>query len=134
VLRFIDSVDIASRKMIAAKLAKYPAAPPAVVRRLARDVLEVARPILEHSQRLTKPDLLAIIAECGPRYAAVISHRLTIKAEEKGAAVERGAAVVAGALVPVSTGGAFARQRACVSRPVSPEAPSELTKLDSTSD
>jgi hypothetical protein len=134
VLRLIDSVDIATRKMVAAKLANYPAAPVAVVRRLARDVLDVARPILEHSQRLTRPDLLAIIAECGPRYAAVISHRLTIKAEEKVAAAECGSAAQATALVPASTGGALGRPRARIPRPVSPEAPREPRKLDSTSD
>jgi uncharacterized protein (DUF2336 family) len=126
VLRLIDSVDIATRKMIAAKLAKYPGAPAAVVRRLARDVLEVARPILERSRRLTGPDLLAIVAECGLRYAAVISHRLTDKAEEKSAATEHGSAAETRALVP---------ERACVPRPVSLEAwPREPRKLDSISD
>jgi uncharacterized protein (DUF2336 family) len=134
VLRLIDSVDIATRKMIAAKLAKYPAAPTEVVRRLARDVLEVARPILEHSQRLTRPDLLAVIAECGPSYAAVISHRLTIKTDEKVAAAERGSAAEARALVPASAGGPLGRQRACIPPPVSPEAPREPRKLDSTND
>src|ERR1051326_3250932 len=52
VLRLIDRVDVATRKIVAAKLAHYPAAPLAVVRRLARDVLEVAEPILEHSRQL----------------------------------------------------------------------------------
>ncbi len=78
VLRFIDQVDAGTRKIVAAKLASYASAPAAVVRRLARDVLEVAQPILEHSPQLTGSELLAIIAERGPQYAAVIARRLRI--------------------------------------------------------
>jgi uncharacterized protein (DUF2336 family) len=78
VLRFIDRVDAGTRKIVAAKLASYASAPVAVVRRLARDVLEVAQPILEHSPQLTGSELLAIIAERGPQYAAVIARRLRI--------------------------------------------------------
>src|SRR5260370_12727557 len=74
-LRLIDRVDVGTRKIVAAKLANYASAPAAVVRRLARDVLEVAQPILEHSPRLTGSELLAIIAELGPQYAAVIAPR-----------------------------------------------------------
>jgi len=88
VLRLLDSVDIGTRKLVAARLANYPAAPAEVVRRLARDVLEVASPILERSQSLSGPDLLAIIAERGLRYAAEISHRLPIRAESKTVAAE----------------------------------------------
>jgi uncharacterized protein (DUF2336 family) len=92
VLRLVDSVDIGTRKLVAARLANYPAAPAEVVRRLARDVLEVARPILERSQKLSGADLLAIIAERGPQYAAVISHRLPIRAESKTVAAEHASA------------------------------------------
>src|ERR1700674_2247259 len=83
VLRFIDRVDVGTRKIVAAKLADYASAPAAVVRRLARDVLEVAQPILEHSPRLTGSELLAIIAELGPPYAAVIARRLQIGQQAK---------------------------------------------------
>jgi hypothetical protein len=83
VLRFIDRVDVGTRKIVAAKLANYASAPAAVVRRLARDVLEVAQPILEHSPRLTGSELLAIIAEHGPQYAAVIARRLQIGQQAK---------------------------------------------------
>jgi hypothetical protein len=83
VLRFIDRVDVGTRKIVAAKLAHYASAPAAVVRRLARDVLEVAQPILEHSPRLTGSELLAIIVELGPQYAAVIARRLQIGQQAK---------------------------------------------------
>jgi uncharacterized protein (DUF2336 family) len=78
VLRFIDRVDISTRKIVAAKLANYSSAPAAVVRRLARDAIEVAQPILEHSPQLTGSDLLAIIAEMGPPYATAIARRLKL--------------------------------------------------------
>ncbi len=41
-LRLLDAVDVRTRMTVAAKLARYPAAPAAVVRRLAQDTIEVA--------------------------------------------------------------------------------------------
>jgi hypothetical protein len=75
VLRLIEVVDISTRAIVARKLATYGAAPEAIVRRLARDVLEVAEPVLKHSQRLSGAELLAIIQDLGPRYAEVIGAR-----------------------------------------------------------
>src|SRR4051794_13413130 len=74
-LRLIDSVDLATRATIAKKLGRYVGAPHAVVRRLARDVLEVAEPILRHSPSLTAADLGAIAADFGASHAAVIAER-----------------------------------------------------------
>jgi hypothetical protein len=45
-LRLLDAVDVSERAALAARLAEYSAAPRALVERLARDVTEVARPIL----------------------------------------------------------------------------------------
>jgi hypothetical protein len=73
-LRLIDATDLAARKALAARLAPYPAAPRAVIARLARDVLEVAEPILTQSPCLTPADLKAI-SERGPTYAAIIATR-----------------------------------------------------------
>src|SRR3954470_24076040 len=53
VLRLIDAVDQTARVAVARKIAIYPGAPPAVARRLARDTIEVAEPILRHSTVLT---------------------------------------------------------------------------------
>jgi len=46
-LRLVDAVDISERAALAARLARYPSAPRPVIERLARDVIEVATPILE---------------------------------------------------------------------------------------
>ena len=75
VLRLIEGVDLPTRAIVARKLANYPAAPQKVVERLARDVPEVAEPILKLSPRLSSVELLSIIAEFGPRYAAAIAER-----------------------------------------------------------
>src|SRR5438093_474330 len=52
-LRLVDAVDISQRAALAARLARYAAAPRPVIERLVRDVTEVARPILDHPTCLT---------------------------------------------------------------------------------
>ena len=73
VLRLIDSVDLATRVAVAKKIAAYAGAPPAVARRLARDVIEVAEPILRHCRRSTTADLDAIVRDFGWSHAAIIA-------------------------------------------------------------
>jgi len=75
VLRPIDAAEPPTRAIVAHKPAAYAAAPRPVVRRLARDAIEVAEPILRNSACLTAPELIAIIEECGPRHAAAIAAR-----------------------------------------------------------
>src|SRR5437764_7022355 len=74
-LRLIDSVDLATRVTVAKKLGSYAGAPPAVARRLARDVIEVAEPILRHSQALTAADLDSIIRDFGASHESIIAGR-----------------------------------------------------------
>jgi hypothetical protein len=51
-LRLIDAAEVSERAALAVRLASYPSAPLPVLERLARDVVEVAGPILEHSPHL----------------------------------------------------------------------------------
>jgi hypothetical protein len=74
-LRLIDAAAVSERVAIAERLATYPSAPPAVVRRLARDAIEVAEPVLLHSPCLTAVDLEAIAATCGEAHARAIATR-----------------------------------------------------------
>ena len=74
-LSLLTGVDVPARVAVARKLAAYVPTPPAVVRRLARDVFEVAEPILQSASCLTSDELIAIIKEFGPRYAAAIAAR-----------------------------------------------------------
>jgi hypothetical protein len=74
-LWLLAAVDVPTRAAVAKKLATCADAPRLVVRRLARDAFEVAEPVLRQSTRLTGDDLLAVIKDFGPRYAAVIATR-----------------------------------------------------------
>lgn len=73
-LRFIGATDVATRAIVARKLAAYDRAPRAVIQRLARDVIEVAEPILRQSPLLSPADLV-LIADCGPQHAAIVTAR-----------------------------------------------------------
>jgi uncharacterized protein (DUF2336 family) len=75
-LRLINSTDVAARAAVAERLARYPAAPRAVILRLARDVIDVAGPILRHAPGLTRADLELITVERGPGHAAIVAGRL----------------------------------------------------------
>jgi hypothetical protein len=74
-LRLIDSVDLQTRATVAKKLGPYPGTPPSVARRLARDVIEVADPILRHTQTLTVAELDAVARDFGINHAVVIAAR-----------------------------------------------------------
>ena len=88
VLRLINSVDLATRAAVAKKIAGYAGAPPAVARRLARDTIEVAEPVLRDSAVLSSVDLAAIVRDFGPGHAAVIAARETAKPTERRPAAE----------------------------------------------
>src|ERR1700688_3220470 len=75
-LRLINSTDVPARAAVAERLAHYSAAPRAVVLRLARDVIDVAGPVLRHSPGLTIADLELIMVDCGAAHAAIIATRL----------------------------------------------------------
>jgi hypothetical protein len=75
-LRLISSTDVPARAAVAERLASYPAAPRAVILRLARDVIDVAGPILRHSPCLTPAYLELITADCGSAHATIIATRL----------------------------------------------------------
>lgn len=74
-LWLLSGVDVATRAAVARKLAAYPYAPRLVMRRLARDVFEVAEPALRHASCLTSEDLLGVIKDFGPRHASAIGMR-----------------------------------------------------------
>src|SRR2546421_10307042 len=74
-LRLIDSVDVQTRATVAKKLGPYAGTPPSVARRLARDVIEVADPILRHTQVLSISELDAVARDFGINHAVVITAR-----------------------------------------------------------
>jgi hypothetical protein len=74
-LRLLDETDISTRAAVSTRLARLACAPRPIVLQLARDVLEVAEPMLRQSSCLTPDDLSAIAAERGPSYAELIAMR-----------------------------------------------------------
>jgi hypothetical protein len=74
-MRLLEETDIAARAAVAARLAQHPRAPRAIIQLLARDVLEVAEPVLRHSSCLTPADCETILRECGPFHGAIIAER-----------------------------------------------------------
>ncbi len=74
-LRLIAATGCEARAALAERLASYSSAPRAVMERLARDVIEVAAPVLRRSTRLTDSDLAAIAAEYGGAHADIIAER-----------------------------------------------------------
>jgi len=91
-LRLIASTDVAARAAVAERLAAYPAAPRAVILRLANDVIDVAGPILQHSPCLTAADLELIKADCGSAHAAIIATRLPADTPQGGDRASAGGA------------------------------------------
>ena len=74
-LRLIEATDVPERAALAARLAPFPSAPRAVIERLARDIIDVARPILERSPCLSAADLAAIAQDRGGAHAEIIAMR-----------------------------------------------------------
>jgi hypothetical protein len=74
-LRLLDETDITTRATISARLAHEREAPRAIILQLARDVLDVAEPILKHSPVLTEADCEAVARERGPVVAEVVAQR-----------------------------------------------------------
>ena len=74
-MRLIDETDIATRAAVSVRLAPHAYAPRSIMLQLARDVLEVAEPVLLHSPVLTPADCQAIIVERGVCYADILAQR-----------------------------------------------------------
>lgn len=73
--RLADEAEAAPRAELAARLANVDNAPPALVRRLARDEIAVAQPLLARSSQLTDADLAAIAAAKGRDHMLAIVER-----------------------------------------------------------
>ena len=73
--RLLDVVDVPARIAVAKTLAAYQAAPLPLLRRLARDDIEVAEPVLRHSPCLDNSELRAVVDEMGLSHAKLVAAR-----------------------------------------------------------
>lgn len=78
---FLPKVSVIDRAFVAERLAVCGDAPGNVIRMLARDVLEVAAPVLQHSTRLSPLDLLSTIATTGAEHHRLLARRASLPAD-----------------------------------------------------
>lgn len=93
--------DVAAevRKSLANAIAANPDVPPPIVRQLAQDEIEVARPVLERSPVLTDDDLLQIVRTNAMQYALAVAGRERLSEMVADALVDTGAQPVVARLV-----------------------------------
>lgn len=85
-LWLLASADLPTRVAVASKLGGHPATPHPVLRRLARDVAEVAAPVLRHTPRFTEAELREIVQDCGEAHAAILAARRPAVQNDSGVA------------------------------------------------
>jgi uncharacterized protein (DUF2336 family) len=89
--RLITEIEAKARFELSIKLSGVGNAPLGVVRRLAEDDdIFVARPVLEHSERLTDPDLLKVARTKSQLHLLAISNRIRIAETITDVLVRRG--------------------------------------------
>lgn len=74
-LPLFDAISVDSRRYVAAALSECSMAPPALVRRLADEPIEIAAPLLTRSRALSDVDLVALIGRHGQPHARAIARR-----------------------------------------------------------
>lgn len=84
-------MEVAVRAELAQRMSQGAAgAPVGLMRSLARDEIEVARPVLQHSHVLSEADLLQVARTRGQDHLRAISQRHSVSAAVSEAIVERG--------------------------------------------
>ena len=90
-VRLATAIEASARAKLANSLAKLPHAPPIITRALAfDDEIEVAAPILEHSERLDNPSLVENARTKSQQHLLAISRRRTLDDVVTDVLVERG--------------------------------------------
>lgn len=73
-----DAIEVRARARLAERLADLESAPPRLIRRLSRDEIGVARPVLARSPRLSDEDLVAAARVGGRDHMLAISERVEL--------------------------------------------------------
>lgn len=87
--RLAFALEVEVRAQLAERMAKAGPAPRNLIRRLAQDVIAVARPVLTSSSHLTDDDLVGIASSQGQEHLRAISSRTTLSARVTDVIVER---------------------------------------------
>jgi uncharacterized protein (DUF2336 family) len=90
-VRLATAIEVSARAKLANSLAKLPHAPPLITRTLAFDeAIEVAAPVLEHSERLDNSTLVENARTKSQRHLLAISRRRSLDDVVTDVLVERG--------------------------------------------
>jgi uncharacterized protein (DUF2336 family) len=96
----VQKIEVSAKALLAERLAPIPTAPPRVVRRLALDdAIEVAAPVLTHSERLTDATLIETAQTKSQGHLRAIADRKTLSSAVTDVLVERGDSAVVNAVV-----------------------------------
>ena len=98
--RFLDNADLATRTIVAERLASYPGTPPAVAGKLAHDEISVANPLLRRSTALSEAELHSILDHRGIAHAIAIAARENLPASVAQRLRETGMVRAIPAIVP----------------------------------
>jgi hypothetical protein len=107
---FLPKVAVEDRVFVAERLAICADAPPSVIRALARDVIEVAAPVIKHSSVLGPIDLLAVIAATGIDHHRLIVRRNLLSPEVVRALRLTGDATIVARLDQTATSAAIVKE------------------------
>jgi uncharacterized protein (DUF2336 family) len=89
--KLATAIEIKARAKLSIRLADVPTAPAGVVRMLAfDDDIEVARPVLKDSERLTDPDLVANASTKSQQHLGAIAERKSLSEAVTDVLVSRG--------------------------------------------
>jgi uncharacterized protein (DUF2336 family) len=96
--KLVFELEMKVRQHLAETLSGVGAAPHDLVKRLANDAIEVARPVLMKSGILKDVDLIEIVKNCGQEHLLAVSKRTTVSETVVDALVEKGNDKVLGSL------------------------------------
>jgi uncharacterized protein (DUF2336 family) len=91
IIRLTAEIERSARALLAKRLAAVPNAPPRIMRLLASDdAIEIASPVLVHSERLDDPFLIETASTKSQQHLHAISRRSTLSEAVTDVLVERG--------------------------------------------
>jgi hypothetical protein len=113
IARLAAAIEIRARVELARRLAPEAKAPPGIIRTLAHDEIEVARPVLVHSPRLDDAALVSVALAKGPAHQCAIAERPQLNEPVTEALVSHGAPPVMHVLA-ANRGARFSQESAAV--------------------
>jgi uncharacterized protein (DUF2336 family) len=87
--KLAGEMEVTVRAELASRMSEAEVAPARLIRKLATDVIDVAQPVLQHSNQLSEEDLLEVARTHGQEHLRAISEREIVPMAVSDAIVER---------------------------------------------